>query len=146
MDDYEDYEKECERIRQENYQLMKEFDLWLQGKQLTESTIRKHLSNIDFYINEFLLSEEPEPIKAKDGATEICVFLGDWFIRKASWSSTSGIKSNVASLKKFYKFMCEKGLTEQKDLDNMKDAIKEYMPDWLDQMKRFDMLLAHCQF
>jgi len=144
MTDYGDREKEREKIRQENDQLLEEFDLWLQGKQLTEATISKHLRNIDFYINHFLLYDEI--IEAKDGCGGICEFLGDWFIRKALWSSVPQIKSNVASLKKFYKFMYEKGLTKQKDLDLLNDVIREYMPDWIAAMKRFDMRLANCEF
>lgn len=144
MADYRDCEKECERIQQENSQLLKEFDLWLQGKRLTEGTIRRHLRNIDFYINHFLLYEEA--IEAKNGASEIYGFLGDWFIRKALWSSAPQIKNNAASLKKFYRFMCDKGLTKQEDLDDMNDAIKEFMPDWLAQMRRFDAVSARYNF
>jgi hypothetical protein len=38
------------------------------------------------------------------------MFLGYWFIKKAMWAKQSAIKSNAASLKKFYTFMHEKGL------------------------------------
>lgn len=138
MDNYDEYEKECKRIRQENSQLLDEFGLWLQEKQLTEDTIRKHIYNMDLYVNHFLLYEEA--IEAKNGTPKIGMFLGYWFIRKALWSSVSYIKSNAASLKKFYTFMCEKGQTGQENLDDLNVAIKEDMSEWIAEMKRFNAL------
>ena len=138
LDDYDKYENECNKIRQDNIQLLDNFGAWLREKQLTEDTIKKHVNNIEFYINQFLLYEEA--IEAKDGASEIGMFLGDWFIRKAMWSSETQIKSNAASLKKFYIFMCEKGQTAQEDLDDLNDDIEDEMPDWLAEMKRFSDL------
>lgn len=138
LDDYDKYENECNKIRQDNIQLLDNFGAWLGEKQLTEDTIKKHVNNIEFYINQFLLYEEA--IEAKDGASEIGMFLGDWFIRKAMWSSETQIKSNAASLKKFYIFMCEKGQTAQEDLDDLNDDIEDEMPDWLAEMKRFSDL------
>jgi len=139
MGSYEDYEEECKRIRQDNIKLLDDFGAWLRDeKQLAEDTIGKHVYNIEFYINDFLLYEEAN--EAKDGACKIGMFLGDWFIRKAMWSSINQIKSNAASLKKFYTFICEKGWTEQEDIDDLNDIIKEEMPDWIVEMKRFDNL------
>jgi site-specific recombinase XerD len=136
VDDYKKYESDCERIRRENIEILKQFANWLQDKQLSERTIYNHVSNIDFFANEFLLYEEA--IEAKDGASHISMFLGYWFIRKAMWSSVSQIKSYVASFKKFYTFMCEKGYIKQEQLEDMKDMIKEEMPEWIETMKRYD--------
>lgn len=66
MDDYAQYEKDCERIRTENQKLLDEFENWLQEANLSERTIKKHIDNVDFYINEFLLYEDVTA--AKDGA------------------------------------------------------------------------------
>ncbi len=136
MDDYQRYQADCERIRQENSKLLKHFAIWLQEKQLSESTISNHVNNIDFFVNEFLLYEEA--IEAKNGVSQIGMFLGYWFIRKALWSSVSQIKSNTASLKKFYTFMFEKGYIQKDSLNNMNAIIKEEMPDWIATMKRYD--------
>jgi hypothetical protein len=54
-DDYEQYEIECERIRESNGKLLDDFAIWLQQSGLSSKTIDKHTENIDFYINEFLL-------------------------------------------------------------------------------------------
>ena len=53
------------------------------------------------------------------------------------WSSPASIRSNAASLKKFYGFMAEKGLIGKDDLIDLKATIKEGMPDWLEAINRF---------
>lgn len=136
MDSYEEYEKECERIREENEKLLDDFIVWLAEKNLTQKTINKHVSNVDFYINEFLLYEDA--LEAADGINEIGYFLGYWFIKKALWASKSHIKSNATSLKKFYQFMLEKGKISQEDYDDLKETIKLDMQEWLATMDRYD--------
>jgi hypothetical protein len=135
-DDYEKYETACKRIREENDKILDEFKEYLIQKGLKLKTVNNNVSNIDFYINEFLLYEDA--IKAKDGIDEIGMFLGYWFIKKATWSSPAQIKSNAASLKKFYAFMNEIGIVEKEDLNNLKERIKEDMPGWIATMKRYD--------
>lgn len=135
-EDYEKYEKACKRIRKENDKLLDEFKKYLLNKGLKSKTINKHFSNIDLYINEFLLYEDA--IKAKDGIHDIGMFLGYWFIKKALWSSPAQIKSNAASLMKFYTFMNEKGMVKKEDLDYLRTRIKEEMPEWIATMKRYD--------
>jgi site-specific recombinase XerD len=136
MSDYEKYEKDCKRIREANELLLSEFDAWLKSSGLSESTINNHGSNIDFYINEYLLYEDAT--EAKDGVTGVGMFLGYWFIRKAMWASPSSIRGNAASLKKFYTFLHEKGLIDKDDLNGLKQTIKEDMSEWLATLERYD--------
>jgi hypothetical protein len=134
--DYEQYEIECERVRKSNGELLADFGTWLRKSNLADNTIRKHVDNIDFYINKYLLYEEV--IKPQDGANWVSMFLGYWFIKKAMWASEASIKSNAASLKKFYTFLHERELVSQEDLDSLKETIKEEMPDWLATLTRYD--------
>ncbi len=83
--DYADYEKQCERVRQENANLLDEFAGWLAAKGLSETTARRHRENMDFYLNHFLLYEDAE--RAEAGVHMAGMFLGYWFIRKAMWAS-----------------------------------------------------------
>ena len=136
MESYEQYEKECEEIRKENETLLSDFETWLSSKKFVRKTIDRHLSNVDFYINEFLLYEDA--IKAADGMDEIGLFLGYWFIKKAMWSNTAAIKENAASLKKFYQYLYEDGKITKDSLQEMKERIKEDMPEWLATMARYD--------
>jgi hypothetical protein len=136
MDSYEQYEKDCQRIRNQNEVLLKDFENHLKEKRLSIKTIKKHCTNVDFYINDFLLYEEA--IEAPDGAEEIGEFLGYWFIRKAMWASPTTIKENASSLKTFYQFLSAKGEISIKSFDTLKQTIKEYMTEWIATVKRYD--------
>ncbi len=135
-DEHKEYEIACRRIRAANEILLADFEDWLTEKGLSPKTIENHVSSARFYINEFLLYSDA--IAARDGAGEIGMFLGYWFIRKALWASKRAVKGYAASLKKFYAFMHEKGLLENDRLDSMKDEIKECIGDWLAAMERYD--------
>ena len=137
-DDYSRYKREIEKIRENNVKLIDQFSTWLNSKDLSEKAIAGHRSNVDFYINEFLLYEDA--VHPEDGALDIGMFLGYWFIRKAMWATKASIKSNAASLKRFYGFMLERGMIEQKDFDELKRRIKEDMPEWLATLERYDDL------
>jgi site-specific recombinase XerD len=66
------------------------------------------------------------------------MFLGYWFIKKAMWASKASIKSNAASLKKFYTYLYERGSIEKEDLASLKETIKEEMPEWIATLERYD--------
>lgn len=136
MDDYEKYKENCAKTRKANERLLSDFEAWLKTSGLAKKTIDNHLSNIEFYVNEYLLYEEA--IEAKDGVAAVDMFLGYWFIKKAMWASQSSIKGNAASLRKFYTFMYEKGLIDKDALADLKETIKEGLPEWLATLERYD--------
>ena len=136
MRSYEQYEKECDRIRQGNKHLLNDFEKWLSENNLSNKTIKKHISNVDFYINEFLLYEDA--IEAADGVGSIGMFLGYWFIRKAMWASKTAIKESAASLRKFYQFMLERGRISEESLERLRERIKDDMQEWLATLERYD--------
>lgn len=128
MFDYEEYESGCNKIRQTNEELLTLFEEELQDSGLSAKTVRRHLSNAEFYINEYLLREEPRPME--DGITELDMFLGFFFIRKCMWSTPGTIKSTAASIKKFYKCMLNHGKISKDDYAYLCDDIKENMEQW----------------
>lgn len=138
VDRYEEYERACRVLRDENAVLIADFADWLCKKGLSEKTIKGHCENIDFYVNEFLLYEEAK--SAASGVHEAGYFLGYWFIRKALWASQTSIRSYSASLKKFYQFMFERDLVEREAFDDLKAQIKEELPEWLKTLRRYDDL------
>lgn len=135
-DDYAEYQRECKIIRSENAALIDQFAGFLAADGLSKTTIRKHCSNIEFYLNEFLLYEEAN--RADKGIHLAGVFLGYWFIRKAMWASPASIKSNAATLKKFYTFMFGNSRVTQEDLAELIMQIKQDMPEWLATLARYD--------
>ena len=136
MKSYEQYEKECKKIRKENEKILIDFGKWLSDKNLSQKTKDKHCSNVDFYINEYLLYEDA--IEAADGVSRIGMFLGYWFIRKAMWASKTAIKEGAASLKKFYQFMLERKMVSKESFEYLQKTIKEDMPGWIATMERYD--------
>jgi hypothetical protein len=136
MGDYEKYEAACKQIRKANESLLDEFKASLQSAGLSQRTIKNHVDNVGFYINEFLLYEDA--VEAKEGVHNVSMFLGYWFIRKALWASSSSIKSSATSIKKFYSLLVEKGLVDHADFEMLGETIKEGMPEWLEAVSRFD--------
>jgi hypothetical protein len=133
----DDDEKRRREIREDNGRLLEGFRGWLAAAGLSKQTINRHNVNLDFYLNHFLLHWNP--LTAPEGVSEVGAFLGDWFIRKAMWSSKASIKSNAVSLRKFYGFMAEKGFVKPEDLSALKQEIKEEMEDWLSQLEHHEI-------
>ena len=136
LDDESEYDKRCQQIRQENAALLGEFSHWLKKAGLGAATTRSHCSNLDFYLNHFLLYADL--LMPADGINSVGEFLGDWFIRKAMWSNKTTVKSNATSLKKFYAFMAERGLVTPEESASLKQQIKDELPDWLDAVERYN--------
>lgn len=136
MDAYKKYEQDCKKIKKDNEGLLTDFETWLISFGLAPKTIAQHISNINFFINEYLLHEDA--IESIEGVHQVSMYLGYWFIEKTMWASPGSIRSNAASIKKFYAFMLAKGLVTQQALDILVLTIKKDMPTWLAQMKRYD--------
>jgi len=135
-DDYEKWERECKKMRASNKKLLAQFKEWLSDKALSQTSISRHVNNIEFYVNEYLLYDDAH--KPEEGVSLVGTFLGYWFIKKAMWASESSIKGYAASLKKFYAFLHEMNKIDKEDLEYLKMIIKEDMPNWLETLRRYD--------
>ncbi len=113
-------------IIEKNKTLLDEFKQWLTAQGLTQSTIRHHLSNIDFYINEYLLCNTIT--EAKDGAASVGIFLDSDMLRKKQSASPSQLRRYAGSLKKFYRFLHEKSLVDADSLADLKQTLKQTRP------------------
>jgi len=136
--DFEILHLECQKIRSSNQILLDGFETWLLESGLSSKTTRKHQENIDFYINEFLLYSDAIPPEEGMTSGDISLFMGYWFIKKALWASKTSLKSNAASLRKFGKFLCERGLISKDDLDSIHQTLNEEMPEWQATLMRYD--------
>ena len=131
----DDYDQQCEAIQKYNEPVLDGFSLWLAESGLSTKTVKTHVSNIDFF-SVYLVHEEP--LKRLDEAdeTDITMFLGDWFHRKAMWSSVESTKSNIASFKKFFKWMGETGEASGQVIDEVLTMLKEDRDEFLDAANR----------
>lgn len=136
--DYEQYEKDCQQIRKDNEALLEGFQAWLQAKGLSQKTVSKHSSNLDFYLNDFLLRESAVPASEGLEYSFVADYLGYFLIRKCLWSVPSTIKENGASLKKFYEYMAEQGKVPRSALIALKQDIKESMPEWTEDCRLYN--------
>ncbi|MBR3318085.1 MAG: hypothetical protein IKG21_09755 [Atopobiaceae bacterium] len=133
---YEDYERACDERRAENEEYLNEFEEWLKAAGLSDKTIQRHIHNVDFFINAYLLREKAYGME--EGCARMDDFLGYFFIRKCTWSTPTTIRQNATSFKKFYKCMLEKGHIARASYDVLLDDIKTCMPTWLASCEDFN--------
>ena len=123
-------EKKYKQNKEENEKLLTEFKEYLTGKKLSVKTIKQHVNNLYFYLNEYLNEHNVASAKEGMGYGNISDFMGYFFIRKCMWSTPATVRSTAASLKKFYTFMYEKGLVEKEDFEDFKDHMKFSIDGW----------------
>lgn len=131
----EDWEKQVEETQKNNEIILLEFEQWLESKSLKPKTITKHVDNMRFFANQYLLRYEICPIE--EGSSSIGIYLGDYFIRKTCWASKYTIQENIAGFKKFYTFLCEKGTISKSDFEYMLEIIKEEKADWIEEVETY---------
>ena len=124
--DFEESEEKCKLIKQENESLLEMFEKDLEG--LNQKTINRHLTNVDFYINTYLLREDAYDFT--HGIWDIDDYLGYFFIRKCMWSTPGNIKSTAASIKKFYQCMLKQEMIQKADYEYLCETIKDNMWKW----------------
>ena len=118
-----------QKITSQNEKVLQEFESYLQKSGITSKTISKHLDNIDFYINTYLLYDEfDSPDK---GHYRLDDFFSYFFPRKAMWSSSNSVKENITSLKKFYKYLNELSLITDEEFKEMTNVIKAEKENWM---------------
>lgn len=132
----ENIEKKIKENQTRNKKFIKEFEEWLKEKSLSDKTIKKHISNVDLFINDYLNYYDIET--AEEGINSVYSFLNGWFIEKCMWSTPYTIKEEAASIKKFYAYMSEKGYVEKEDYKFLCEELKDSMDEILDTLEAFD--------
>lgn len=117
------------KINIQNEQILEDFKIHLQESSLAPKTIDRHIGNVEFYINTYLLYYDIE--SPHQGHYRLDDFFGVFFPTKAMWSSPATVKENITSLKKFYKYLNELSLVSDEGLENMYAVIKEEKDNWL---------------
>ena len=132
----EGMEKKIKENQKRNKKFMKEFEEWLKEKSLSDKTIKKHISNVDIFINDYLNYYDIET--AEEGINSVYSFLSGWFIEKCMWATPYTTKEEAASIKKFYAYMSEKGYVEKEDYKFLCEELKDSMDEILDTLEAFD--------
>ena len=87
--------------------------------------------NIEFFA-EYLVYYEPLAKLDEADDSDVYSFLGDWFPRKAMWASESSMKSNMASFRKYFKFLRESGRIKKEVVDDIRETLKENKDEFLE--------------
>lgn len=132
----ENIEKKIKENQTRNKKFIKEFEEWLKEKSLSDKTIKKHISNVDIFINDYLNYYDVET--AEEGINSVYSFLSGWFIEKSMWATPYTTKEEAASIKKFYAYMSEKGYVEKEDYKFLCEELKDSMDEILDTLEAFD--------
>ena len=132
----ENIEKKIKENQTRNKKFIKEFEEWLKEKSLSDKTRKKHISNVDIFINDYLNYYDIET--AEEGITSVYSFLNGWFIEKCMWATPYTTKEEAASIKKFYAYMSEKGYVEKEDYKFLCEELKDSMDEILDTLEAFD--------
>jgi len=135
---YEEYEQKCDEIRRKNAVYLDEFKEDLINAGLKEKTINRHYWNVDFYINTYLLWEEPLDMTCGTKSFKIDDFLGNFFIRRCMWSTPDTIKSTAASIKKFYSSMLQRRHINESNYRELIETIKDNMVYWLEDCEAYN--------
>ncbi len=125
--DQEETGYSADEMRRRNEQYLGIFEEDLIQKGLNVKTIKKHVSNADLLINEYLLWDDV--YRMEDGVYMILSFFS-WFNQKCLWATPNSAKGLAASIKKFYKSMMEHELISKEDYEFLKDDIREGLPEW----------------
>ena len=134
---YEEYEKLCKEQQEKNKLYLDLFQKDLITAGLSQKTIKQHMNNVNFYINDYLLKEEP--LEMSDGCgVMLDMFMGYFFIYKCLWSTPYTIKTTAASIKKFYKCMHAHGYVSKDSYIELCDIIKDSMEEWQDSCRAFN--------
>ena len=131
-----DLEKKIEEKKKRNKKFMKEFEEYLKEKNLKDKTIKKHLSNVDLFINDYLNYYDIET--PEEGINSVYSFLSGWFIEKCMWATVYTTKETAASIKKFYAYMSEKGYVKKEDYKELCEELKDSMDEILEYLDAFD--------
>lgn len=131
-----DLEKKIEENKKRNKKFMKEFEEYLKEKNLKDKTIKKHLSNVDLFINDYLNYYDIET--PEEGINSVYSFLSGWFIEKCMWATPYTTKEEAASIKKFYAYMSEKGYVKKEDYKELCEELKDSMDEILEYLDAFD--------
>lgn len=125
-----DYDQEVEKIRAYNQPILDEFQSWLENSGLAPKTVKNHVENIDFF-TVYLVYYEPLTKLDEASVDDVHGFLGDWFPRKAMWASEFSMRSNMASFRKFFKFLRESGRINEEIEDDVQETLKENKDEFI---------------
>jgi len=125
-----------EQITEENKKYLDIFEKDLEKQGYKEHTIEEHISNVDFYINDYLIKHLPKPMQ--DGCSlEVISFIETIVNEIVIPSSVFNIDKFLNSILLFYKCMSESGYVSKQEYEECKKIVNssrdEMVEDYYDK-------------
>lgn len=120
--------------REQNKKCLAEYEEALRKAGLSENTINKHVANVEFFLNTWLLDFMEAGMD--EGPLFVDLYLGDWFIDNYVGATGSVLRDNATAIKKFYKLMLDNGYIEKSVYDIMMETCKNEMRAWMREADR----------
>lgn len=138
-EDDEDEDEAFAALAQENQKYLKVFEAELREAGLGEKTIERHLTNVSFYLNDFVPRYSDHPSMA-DGISQesLSIFFSDFYIYHCIWSTPNNLKTTAASIKKFYRSMTAHGFIGPEAYLELCELFKECMAEWQELCRAAD--------
>ena len=111
-----------ENFNQQNSSYLHLFEADLHG--FAPRTIKRHLQNMDFFLNTYLVFDEACPLTMEEGVNAIDDFLG-YFLEEKTYFTDSTKRSFVTSLRKFYKSMAKHGKITPEQYEDVVESLQD---------------------
>lgn len=121
MADFEDYEKKLAEFEVACAKDLENFRAKLELEGLSEKTIRNHVSNMSFFLEEYLPREW---VFSVDRGIIYADTFFDFCKRKMLCLSKTAVRSYASSLRKFYKVLLDEGRVTKTQYKEMKENMK----------------------
>lgn len=126
---WEEYEKRSIETKAQHEKLIAIYKEDLIQKNLSPRTIKRHLSNIDSFLNWFLIDYKDSDALDEFIPSFVGDFLGSFIPDKYIGNTKNLIKENAATLRGFYQSMRDCGYISQSMFTRISENISEEVAD-----------------
>lgn len=130
-----DYDQEVAAIEAHNQPILEDFTNWLEAAGLSAKTVRKHRQNITLFAM-YLVYYDPLNKLDEAGSGDVYMYLCNWFPRKV-WASPGTIRSNMASLRRFFKFMVQSGRIDEEYEKHVRATLNKNKDTFIESSRRW---------
>lgn len=113
-----------------NYsKVLQAFEISMIDIGLKESTIRKHMRCVDFFVLDYLKKFSIQ--SHEESIILACNFLDKWLAENTFGLSSNMMKEHTIAIKKYYKFLLDRDLLEQQSYNELLEFIKKNKNKWV---------------
>ncbi len=119
----------AEIIRSNNEYLLK-FEVFLKEKQLKTGTIEKHMTAMNFLVNELLNEDEEDPVALEVTHLYLNEIFSEVFLSNDQWTGEPSMRQMLTTIGKFYSFLKEKKYIDKGHWSSCREELEEFKTNW----------------